>query len=307
MIASASQDDVDALGDPSGLDRLESAISLELEELRIMANDAQAIEDDEHRAAILSFIDAEKRYLTELVRLAGLSSEEASIDQYDLIGDLADEAEEEMAAAITLRPGDPPVTGVVLSPAPLTRALSELAAYRAEVVKERARITRLNKERAKKLATVRSATEQVDGIIDRYSTARAELSNWISGVNSHGATFLEAYQVLDQQAERRRQLRDELAALEMPDPFGQDKAALLAVMDQAVAATEAAYRGIEEYQYDFNYRYYSYDQTPGWLQFEAATDDISDSYSATLANYEDRKLTVLKKISRRTPLPKLPD
>ena len=71
--------------------------------------------------------------------------------------------------------------------------------------------------------------------------------------------------MLYQQAERRRQLRDELTALVAPAEFATMKADVLAVMDSAIPATEDASRGISEYQSDTYYSYGSYDQTPGWV------------------------------------------
>jgi hypothetical protein len=75
-------------------------------------------------------------------------------------------------------------------------------------------------------------------------------------------------------------LRDEASRLSAPAVFAGDKTAILAVMDQAIAATEAASRGISEYQYsDYHL---AYDETPGWLEFEEASDAISDAYARAL-------------------------
>lgn len=174
--------------------------------------------------------------------------------------------------------------------------------YETDVAKARAE----NQRRAAQLATIRAFTGRLDGIVARYSSSRRELSVWIAQVNRSGASFGEAYQVLDQQAERRRQLRTELAGLEAPAVFAGHVSGLLAVIDQAIDATEAAARGITEYQYSSWYEYSRYDETPGWLMFEQASDDISRSYGAALDRYTRAKAAATKQLQRKAPLPPPP-
>jgi hypothetical protein len=84
------------------------------------------------------------------------------------------------------------------------------------------------------------------------------------------------------------------------------KANVLAVMDSAITATEDASRGISEYQSDVDYTYYSYDQTPGWLSFQEASQQIGTDYGRALSAYEQQKRTILTRLSKREPLPKPP-
>jgi hypothetical protein len=64
-----------------------------------------------------------------------------------------------------------------------------------------AQIKKANKARAAQLEAIRSFTGQFDGVIARYSSARNDFGEWIDKVNTEGASFLEAYQVLGQQAD----------------------------------------------------------------------------------------------------------
>lgn len=257
----------------------------------------------DYRDALTRVTTAESRYFEEMDRLASLPPATSEVD-FTRASQLAQDVEEAFADALALRDVTS-VSEISVSPNALSTAISQRADLIERIRKRRARIISQNHARAEKLSDVQAFAGQMDGIIDRYSTARAELSNWIDGVNAHGASFNEAYQVLAQQADRRRQLRDELSALVAPDDFAADKEALLSVIDQAVDATEAASRGISEYE--FSYSYYSYDETPGWRTFEDATDSISDTYASAISTYEAKKADLVNRLSKKKPLPKLPD
>ena len=151
---------------------------------------------------------------------------------------------------------------------------------------------------------MQSFTGSFDGILSRYSASRDELGDWASKVATEGATYTEAYQVLEQQADRRRQLRDELAALSAPAEFATARASILSVMDSAITATEDASRGISEYQSDYTYS--SYDQTPGWTSFHETSLQIADDYGSAMSTYERDKQTIIARLSKREPLPKSP-
>ncbi len=299
----ALQEVTDELDDPGRLESFETEVSgiiSDLNDVTVSLPDAE-----EYEAALQEAVDAEIRYAEELVRLAGLPSADADESQYLRAPELAGVAEDAIAAAAALRGEDVSFARVDFTPTPVTATLSRLAEYRERVVRQREKIRTRNKERAEQLQLVTVATDAIDGVLGRYSEARADLASWIEGVDSHGASFMEAYDVLAQHADLRRQYRDELTAIEAPDPFGTDKAALLAVMDTAIGAMDDASRGIAEYQY--NFRYSSYDDTPGWRSFEEATDRISESYSTAVSVYETRKAELLDKLSEKIALPELPD
>jgi hypothetical protein len=303
-LTAAVQEDQDALGDPSGLPEFVGEVDEAIQSLRTVGTSASAIESERYRSAAVTLVGSAEAYLKELTRLATLPAAEINDAQYRRSEELAAAVSDALAAAAALRDLD--VTTGGYSPSSLTRVLADLAAYRAQVLKQRARIIAANKVRAERLNEVRAFTSQMDGIVARYTAARSELSEWIDGVDTYGATFDEAYQVLEEQTDRRRQLRSELAALPAPPQFAAAKQSLLAVMDQAVAATEAAYRGIGEYQWDFDFRYLSYDETPGWRTFQSQTGAISDRYADVLATYSARKDDVIGRLSTKTPLPRVP-
>lgn len=304
-LASTLQRETDALNGPEDLVAYRgSLLSHEADVARVeMA--AIGVPQARHRAALVALVGSEQNYLAELQRLANLAPETALLGQFGRVRELANASESAYASSQMLL-SSTTNSPLNLSPAALERVLSERRTafknYEAALTKARAE----NRRRAAELATVGAFTGRLDGIITRYSRSRTELSNWIDEVNRFGASFGEAYQVLDQQAERRRQLRNELAALPAPAAFTAHVSGLLAVIDQAVDATDAAARGISEYQYSSYYEYSSYDETPGWLSFEQTSGEISRSYGAALDRYQQAKLAITTKLQKKVPMPRRP-
>jgi hypothetical protein len=300
VIAGAT-DDVSAVGLPAYRRTLE-AQERELPRLEIAA---AAVEQADRRAALVALVRATESYLDELQAAATLPAAQNPQAASDHADQQADELESALAAANALSSRDelPPPN---VSARPLVRALASRHQAFLTYEKRLAAAKALSQRRAALLASAQAFTRSFDGIIGRYSDSRDELGDWTAKVESEGSTYDEAYGVLYQQTERRRQLRDELTALVAPAEFATMKGHVLAVMDSAITATEDASRGISEYQSDAGYTYYSYDQTPGWVSFQKASDQIATHYNRALSAYEHQKRTILARLSKREPLPKPP-
>jgi hypothetical protein len=300
VIAGAT-DDVTADGLPAYRRTLE-AQGRELPRLEIAA---AGVEQADRRAALVALVGATESYLDELQAAAALPAAQDPQAANDRADEQADELESALAAANALSSRNELLPPNV-SATPLVRALASRHQAYLTYEKQLAAAKALNQRRAAHLASAETFTGSFDGIIGRYSDSRDELGNWTAKVESEGASYTEAYEVLYQQAERRRQLRDELTALAAPAEFVTTKADVLAVMDSAITATEDASRGISEYQSDVDYTYYSYDQTPGWISFQQASRQVGTDYGRALAAYENQKQTILARLSKREPLPKPP-
>jgi hypothetical protein len=300
VIAGAT-DDVTADGLPAYRRTLEAQDS-ELARLEIAA---AGVEQADRRAALVALVGATESYLDELQAAATLPAAQDPQAASERADEQADELESVLAAANALSNRDELLPPNV-SATPLVRALASRHQAYLTYEKQLAAAKTLNRRRAAHLASAQTFTRSFDGIIGRYSDSRDELGDWTAKVENEGATYTEAYEVLYQQAERRRQLRDELTALVAPAEFATIKADVLAVMDSAITATEDASRGISEYQSDVDYTYYSYDQTPGWLSFQEASQQIGTDYGRALSVYEQQKRTILTRLSAREPLPKPP-
>jgi hypothetical protein len=253
----------------------------------------------------VALVGATESYLDELQAAATLPAGQNPQAASDRADEQADELESVLAAANALSSRDelPPPN---VSATPLVRALASRHQAFLTYEKQLAATKALNRSRAAHLASAQTFTRSFDGIIGRYSDSRNELGDWTAKVESEGATYTEAYEVLYQQAERRRQLRDELSALVAPAEFATMKADVLAVMDSAITATEDASRGISEYESDTYYSYGSYDQTPGWVSFQDASEQIRTDYGRAVAAYDAQKRTILARLAKREPLPKPP-
>lgn len=306
--AAAIAEDVEAslqdMENPGDLPGFATTLESARDDLGEVDKRVQSLEDQTHRSVLLEVVDTEDALFAEMARLAVLSSASIEDSEFSSLPDLVGEFETAYATAQRLRAAAGTPSEIELSHRILERTLYDLAEYREEVIAERARISRANKERAEELAATQAFIGEFDGIVARYADSRTELSDWIEETNA-GATWYEAYQTLDQQQARRSELREELAALEAPAEFADAKTELLGIMDTAIDAMGAASRGMAEYQYDWSY--WDFRDTPGWQQFESATSDITTRFSATLSAYEATKESVLKKLSKKTPLPDLPD
>ena len=244
VIAGAT-DDVTAVGLPAYRRTLE-AQERELPRLEIAA---AAVEQADRRAALVALVGATESYLDELQAAAALPAAQNPQAASDHADEQADELGSALAAANALSSRDelPPPN---VSARPLVRALASRHEAFLTYEKRLTAAKALNRRRAALLASAQTFTRSFDGIIGRYSDSREELGDWTAKVESEGSTYDEAYAVLAQQSDRRRQLRDELTALHAPAEFATMKTDVLAVMDSAITATEDASRGISEYQSD---------------------------------------------------------
>jgi hypothetical protein len=263
----------------------------------LSATEAQArsLSDSRQREVLLAAVNAERTYLAELERLVSLSPKARTPGQLQRVGSLAHTLDGALAAAIQLHASEPPLALVSLDPTALTRLAS---ASHSSYVANRARLAAANRARLRQLVAVQSFATQADGIMSRYSSSRTDLSNWIAGVNAYGATYDEAYGQLSQQSQVRSQLRTELASFKAPTALVADQQGLLAVIDRAVNAMNAAVQGISQYQAGSYGSYSSYDQTPGWQQFESESAAVTQQYADAYAKYQSDKAALLSRLHR---------
>lgn len=298
------EDEMASLNRPAELDAFAREVRSAERDAEKVESDLVAIESEDHRLALEELVTAEREVFSEFIRLATLPSAEVNNGEFSSLRSLLADFDTSFSATQELRTSDGVPGAIDLDAAPLRRALLDLAAYRERVLEQRARIKRHNSARAAELATVEAFVGEFDGIVGRYAASRTELSDWIESTNA-GATWDEAYTTLGQQQERRSALRAELAGLETPAEFTEAKNGLLSIMDQAIDAVGAASRGMREYQFDWSY--WDFRETPGWIEFESATDTISSELSSVLGAYEATKSEVIGRLSHHKELPELPD
>jgi hypothetical protein len=283
----------DDLRDVSDLPAFAKMLTIPDGDLSAWEAQARALPETRQREALLAAVSAERTYLAELERLVSLSPKARTPAQLQRVSSLAHTLDGALAAAIELHADAPPVALVSLDPNALTRLAG---ASHSSYVADRARLAAANRARIRQLAAVQSFATQADDIMSRYSSSRTDLSNWIAGVNAYGATYDEAYGQLSQQSQVRSQLRSELASLKAPAALVADQQGLVAVIDRAVNAMNGAVQGISQYQTGSYGSYSSYDQTPGWQQFESESAAVTQQYADASAKYQSNKAALLSRL-----------
>jgi hypothetical protein len=136
------------------------------------------------------------------------------------------------------------------------------------------------KDKAADTAALEEYTAAMDAAMRRYSTLRSDLSEWIERVESPRSyvTYGEAYSVLSQAQWDRQTIRDEMNGLAVPDDVRAAHADLVAVVDDAIAAMQAAYDGATDSDYCMTSCYYK--ETPGWIRFSSESGRITEAHRA---------------------------
>jgi hypothetical protein len=156
------------------------------------------------------------------------------------------------------------------------------------------------------IAVLDAYATTMSGYLDQYSRLRSEMSDWIAKVDSEGVTFREAYDVLGEASTDRQRVRDGIAALDAPAALAEEHNALLGVIDEAIAAVDAAIEGTADYQFDFADEYASYRDAPGWERFTTSSSAISGRYAAARAAWAAERDRERQRIAERG-VPKRPE
>jgi len=161
----------------------------------------------------------------------------------------------------------------------VTRAGQRLSDWRAEydaAVEDKAADTDAMEE----------YTAAMEGAMRRYSTLRSDLSEWIDRVESPSSyvTYDDAYSELSQAQWDREMIRDEMNGFAVPDDVRAAHGELVGVVDDAIAAMQAAYDGATDSDYCITSCYY--EETPGWTRFSAESGRITEAYRAAEQSWQ---------------------
>lgn len=168
----------------------------------------------------------------------------------------------------------------------------------------RRKVARLRRERSGEIAVIAAYATSVRSYLEQYGDLRTELDDWIAGVDRDGTTFDEAYDFLSQAAASRRSIRDGIAALDAPPAVASTHNELLTVIDSAIAAVDAAYDGIFEYELDFELKYRDYKETPGWQDFKQESAEVAGRYGSVSATLDTLVAQEKREIEQRELPPK---
>lgn len=168
----------------------------------------------------------------------------------------------------------------------------------------RKKVARIRRERSGELAIIASYATSVRSYLEQYGDLRTELDDWIAGVDRDGATFDEAYDFLSQAAASRRSIRHGIAALDAPSAVAATHNELLTVIDGAIAAVDAAYDGVLEYELDFELQYSDYKETPSWQAFKRESAEVAGQYGSVSTTLERLVAEEKREIEQRELPPK---
>jgi hypothetical protein len=145
----------------------------------------------------------------------------------------------------------------------------------------------------------------MEAAMRRYSTLRSDLSDWIDRVESPNAyvTYDEAYSVLSQAQWDRQVIRDEMNGLPVPADVRAAHGELVSVVDDAIAAMQAAYDGATDSNYCMTSCYYK--ETPGWTRFSSESGRITEAYRTADQGWQAAVAAAKSSVESRT-LPRKP-
>lgn len=138
-----------------------------------------------------------------------------------------------------------------------------------------------------------------------YSSLRSDLSDWIERVERPGSyvTYDEAYSALSQAQWDRQLVRDAMNGLSVPEAVQSAHATLVGVVDDAIAAMQAAYDGATDSDFCVTSCYYA--ETPGWQRFSSESGRITEAYGAAVENWRTAIGSAEAGVAART-LPRMP-
>ena len=250
---------------------------------------------DQTKAALA----AEAAFLGELSSLQGLA--EDTLERWSEIdAALANQGAEMLAAA-------------ALPPAEAAAAASDLRAMRSNIddvvgTAERkldawhGRVRRAKKEIAAGNAALTEYSAAFQTQLDRYGDLREATAGFTERIRTERVTFGEGFDFFYAGVEQREAVRTSMNELSPPDAMRPAHLALLAVIDDAIAAMNAAIAGTSEAQYCY---FCSYKDTEGWLRFQSESERITDTFSSAVESWTQAVRTERANLDQRV-LPRMP-
>lgn len=139
--------------------------------------------------------------------------------------------------------------------------------------------------------------------IERYNDLRDQTADFTERIRSGtGVTYDEAYTAFYDGISQREQVRDAMNELSPPDALRSSHLAVVGVIDDAIAAMQAAVDGIAESQFCY---FCYYEDTAGWRRFQAESDRITDEFDSVTRGW-DSAVSTQRSALENLELPKKP-
>jgi hypothetical protein len=192
----------------------------------------------------------------------------------------------DLDAAIDSLPGDDPaVDDVEPAGRDAIEAVDALVADAEQTLADwEASVAVAEKTTADNAAVVQELDTYEDAVLGQlrtYNSLRNDTSDFVDLVESPQSyvTWEQGYQAMSSGAEARREVRDALNAIAIPDGIQAEHARLVAMVEDAAAAMDAGYSGLSEADACWFGECY-YNETPGWRQFQQESARITGEFAA---------------------------
>lgn len=247
-------------------------------ELQAALETLEGLSDGEATATKLSLQAA---FLDELAGLQLLTSE--NLSAWDAMSASLTDSADEMIAGLELKPADRSALNSELREmrasvaATVTSARKRLAAWRSDV-------REAEEQRDEELAALSSYESGYRTHMERYNDLRDSTADFTERIrDDYGVTYDEAYTAFYDGISQREGVRDAMNALSPPDSVRSNHLAVVGVIDDAIAAMQAAVDGLADSQFCY---YCYYEDTPGWRRFQEESDRITDEFASATSSWD---------------------
>lgn len=142
-------------------------------------------------------------------------------------------------------------------------------------------------------------TDVVRTQVTSYELLRADLQAFFDRVQDDdvSVSYVEAFGELSTAEQDRRQVRDVLSSVAVPEGMWAEHETLISVVNRAIVATQAGYDGISQADDCFEFCFYR--DAPGYQRFQSESSAITAAYSAASEDWESTAVAVAASITSR--------
>lgn len=275
---------------------------------RVIGDMSAATKLDGIHAGAIQADDAATELQAALTILEGLADGEETADRLTLqaafldhLAGLESLTEDTLATwpstAVELREtGEEMVAGLDLSPAErsaLTADLREMRSSLDGIVSSgrkklnawRNEVERAQEARDAELALLAEYESGYRTQMERYNDLRDSTADFTERIrDDYGVTYDEAYTAFYDGISQREEVREAMNALSPPDSVRSNHLAVVGVIDDAIAAMQAAVDGLADSQFCYFDCYY--EDTAGWQRFQQESDRITDEFASVTYSWD---------------------
>ncbi|HET6505861.1 MAG TPA: zinc ribbon domain-containing protein [Baekduia sp.] len=158
---------------------------------------------------------------------------------------------------------------------------------------------RARRAQRRRLAALTSYDSAVSGQLSTYDGLRDDLDDWVSDTGDETIPYGRAFDELNAAADRRKDVRDALAAINPPQPLAAAHASLLAVLSDAIVAMTDAGDAAQECTSDPFCFGDDFRDTPQWRAFNDASRRITGQFAAADQRWEQAVAQMRHSIAHR--------